>query len=90
MDDELDVKGMIQCLLKQQGRSGKQQKEVYSLLMQMKGRMGYLHELLAEVQVTIHDKIEAMWMEKMDEHERMLEDMSGCDDSSRSDASSCD
>ena len=31
---------------------------------------------------TIHDKIEANWIDMMEEHERMLEEMADYDDSS--------
>ena len=86
LDGDLDVKSMVQCLFRQQGNTEKWQKErinaTLSMLSRMGDHMGYLHELIAELQATSHDKIEANWVEKMEEHERMLEEMAGYDDSS--------
>ena len=80
LDDALDVKSMLQYLLRQQGRHEKRRVKHdgwFTLtIVRMEDRMGYLHELVAELQATIQNKIEAVWQQQMKEHGQLLDELS--------------
>ena len=90
LDEDLDLGGMIRALYAKQNKAERAwerlNSDAFSLLVstrrqlsEMGDRLGYMHELIAEFQESIHGKVGTVWQRLFAEHERMLDQITGSD-----------